>query len=562
MFPADVLHQSFRDFSVTFYHRGARVVCLFVIIWTIPRQVNKNLIEGAPETVRCKHEVRVGFVRLMLSTRARKIFSVPVAEMSQVPFFWSHFLSSWSQSCAKTQKFRRKKRSYIWGHLLHTPGHEHHQWNDRKRKEKKKKLQERSWAHFISHETLRGRGRSCWIKADKKFANRSKRETWKEKCAYMCEQTWHHHGRLKQFWLQQCTMLESAVLTWPWACCALQLHFTCSATLFLSFEVRACCDSAVDFTSKKVVSVVVILKSKSPVISTCLSKESALAAALGCLSTSRLLEESSLHRVTVADCALAHELHRLAESNFRFVPQPVAQTQCPSTSRRPSLKSPCRFQSCPAQELFFNVRNRAFPGRIRFVPKSRTRSDGSGRVGRSIWRFCRFCLTQNRWSSAPTDVRLHVGSSTEVVTATGQVPHDEACRSLRTPTVFGRLPTAGTSKIWWDSRRSSFVQVGNEGRFWFLFSESGREECSSGRSDAPGPRVLGAKLRLHQVFWSQNLAFQSQKCDCAPGRSSENLKLNIVWKTTKGRDTQCDKTKWFFLLIVTALLRMRLHVSG
>ena len=60
-----------------------------------------------------------------------------------------------------------------------------------------------------------------------------------------------------------------------------QLHFTCSDTLFLSFEVdlRACCDSAasaIDFTGKKVVSVVVILKSKSTVISTCLSKESAL----------------------------------------------------------------------------------------------------------------------------------------------------------------------------------------------------------------------------------------------------------------------------------------------
>ena len=82
--------------------------------------------------------------------RARKIFSVPVAEMSQVPFFWSHFLSSWSQSCTKTQKLRRKKkRSHLWGHLLHTPGHEHHQWNDRKRKEKKRKLLERSWVHFI-----------------------------------------------------------------------------------------------------------------------------------------------------------------------------------------------------------------------------------------------------------------------------------------------------------------------------------------------------------------------------------------------------------------------------
>ena len=43
--------------------------------------------------------------------RARKIFSVSVAELSRVPFFWSHFLSSWSQSCAKTRKFRRKKKA-------------------------------------------------------------------------------------------------------------------------------------------------------------------------------------------------------------------------------------------------------------------------------------------------------------------------------------------------------------------------------------------------------------------------------------------------------------------
>ena len=31
-------------------------------------------------------------------------------------------------------------------------------------------------------------------------------------------------------------------------------------SLFLSFEERACCDSAVDFTSKEVVSVVVVFK--------------------------------------------------------------------------------------------------------------------------------------------------------------------------------------------------------------------------------------------------------------------------------------------------------------
>ena len=53
-------------------------------------------------------------------------------------------------------------------------------------------------------------------------------------------------------------MLESTVLTL--GLLRFHLHFTCSATLFLSFEVHACYDSAVDFTGKTVVSVVVIFK--------------------------------------------------------------------------------------------------------------------------------------------------------------------------------------------------------------------------------------------------------------------------------------------------------------
>ena len=137
-----------------------------------------------------------------------------------------------------------------------------------------------------------------------------------------------------------------------------QLHFTCGATLFLSFEVRAWCDSAVDFTGKKVVSVFVIFKkSKSPVISTCLSKESALPGVFVDFSVAR--GELPPPRY---GCwrLLAHELHRRAESNFRFVP--VAQTQCPSTSpaqtfREKSLSSP----TMPCSKAFFNVRNRPFP---------------------------------------------------------------------------------------------------------------------------------------------------------------------------------------------------------
>ena len=129
-----------------------------------------------------------------------------------------------------------------------------------------------------------------------------------------------------------------------------QLHFTCSATLFLSFEVRACCESAVDFTGKKVVSVVVILKSKSPVISTCLSKESALLGVFRLLGCSRRAPSAALRLLT-----MRLRMNWIASRNqtFRFVPQPVDQTQCPSTStsRRPSLKRPCRLQSCPVQEL-------------------------------------------------------------------------------------------------------------------------------------------------------------------------------------------------------------------
>ena len=100
----------------------------------------------------------------------------------------------------------------------------------------------------------------------------------------MCEQTWHSHGRPSNFdWnnaILTGTMhdvgIRCACVDMTLGLLRFQLHFTCSASSFLSFEVRACCDSAVDFTGKKVVSVVVILKSKSPMISTCLRKESAL----------------------------------------------------------------------------------------------------------------------------------------------------------------------------------------------------------------------------------------------------------------------------------------------
>ena len=125
--------------------------------------------------------------------------------------------------------------------------------------------------------------------------------------------------------------VDLGLVALPW------LHFTCSATLFLSFKVRACCDSAVDFTGKKVVFVVVIVKIEVAVISTWLSEDSALPGVFVDFSGARgELPPPCYGRWRL----LAHELHRRTESNFRFVP--VAQTQCPSTSRGPFLKSPCR----------------------------------------------------------------------------------------------------------------------------------------------------------------------------------------------------------------------------
>ena len=369
--------------------------------------------------------------------RARKIFSVPVAKLSRVPFFWSHFLSSWSQSCAKTPKFRRKKKkSYLWGHLLHTSGHEHHQWNDskflffgnenrwkakkkkKKKKEKKKKLTRKKLGPAHSHETLRGRGRSCWIQADKKYANRAKRKRKrrkrKEKCAYMCEQPWHHHGRLKQFWLQQCTMLESAVLTWTWACCASNCTLLAERLpcFFRSRYVRPATLLSISQARKWSPSLWSLKNRSSPWFLRAQAKNQHF---LGCLSTSRLLEESSLRRVTVADGCL--RMNCIAARNQTF-------------SSYLSLK------------LSVLPLHADLPWKVLVVSNHALLKS----------------FLQRKKQSLP-DVRLHVGwivdrsMDPEVLTANlnGQVPHDEACRSLRTSTVFGRLSTAGTSN-WRDSR--------------------------------------------------------------------------------------------------------------
>ena len=429
-----------------------------------------------------------------------------------------------------------------------------------RKKEKKKKLTRKKFGPAHSHETLRGRGRSCWIKADEKFANRAKRKRKrrkrKEKCAYMCEPTWHHHGRLKQFWLQQCTLSESAVLTWTWACCASNCTLLAALPCFFrSRFVRAATLLSISQARKWSPSLWSFKNRSRPWFLRAQAKNQHF---LECLSTSRLLEESSLRRVTVADGCLC--LNCIAARNQTF-------------SSYLSLKLSVLPLHADLPWKFLVVSNHA-------LLKS---------------------FLQHKKQSLP-NVRLHVGRivdrsmDPEVLTANlnGQVPHDEGCRSLRTSTVFGRLPTAGTSnwrdsrhcllseletkavsnfcidsfhitwwlwkpvqldghldwlhfdtywslnnctcscmKHWHDSFRSRGIKMESIKvaiqLHWFLwppryvklvYSESGRENCSSGRNDEPDLRVLGAKLRLHQVFWSQNLAFKSQNATMRPDFSS------------------------------------------
>ena len=166
----------------------------------------------------------------------------------------------------------------------------------------------------------------------------------------MCEQTLPRQAEV--FWLQQCTVLVSAVLTFGMLGFPTARHFsTCNATLFLSFEVRGCCDSAVEFTGKKVVSDVVIFQIE--VARDFYMTQQRISAFCG---VCRLLKFSGAREElppTRFGC-----LHRRAESNFRFVP--VAQTECPSTSRRPSLKKSLSSSIIPCASALFNVRNRAF----------------------------------------------------------------------------------------------------------------------------------------------------------------------------------------------------------
>ena len=105
----------------------------------------------------------------------------------------------------------------------------------------------------------------------------------------------------------------------------------------------------------------------------------------------------------------------------------------------------------------------------------------------------------------------------EVRTAKGQLPHDEACRSLRTSIDSFRSTPNCSHKQLARTTSLSLVRVGNESRIQFLFSESGREECSSGRNDAPRSSGFRRKVATAPSFLVAKPRVPVAKCDYAPG---------------------------------------------
>ena len=135
-----------------------------------------------------------------------------------------------------------------------------------------------------------------------------------------------YHGRLKRFWLQhavQCTMLESAVLTWPSACCASNCTLLAALTCFFhSRYVRAATLLSISQARKWFPSLW-SLKSKSPVISTWLSKESALSRVLVDFSVAR--GQLRPPRYSLLDYLLiieiiSHFVIIISMKTFHFVP--------------------------------------------------------------------------------------------------------------------------------------------------------------------------------------------------------------------------------------------------
>ena len=275
--------------------------------------------------------------------------------------------------------------------------------DEKQKKERKKETTRKKLGSLRSYEIRRGRGRSCWVKADKKFASRAKRKERKkrkrkEKCAYMCEQTL---PRLAQVILTA-TMHDVGIRCVDLGLVALPtaLYFQLYLVSFVrgTCMLRLCCR----FHRQEVVSVVVIFKVEVArdfyVTKQRISTSWGVFRLLGC---SRRASSTALWLLTVACAWIASP--RGIKLSLRTCHSNSVSFLFTQTFPEKSLSSPIM----PCSRASFNVRNRAF-------------------------------LT--------TACRIVDRSMDPVVpTAKGQVPRDEACRSLPMSTLFGRLPNAVTS---------------------------------------------------------------------------------------------------------------------
>ena len=131
-------------------------------------------------------------------------------------------------------------------------------------------------------------------------------------------------------------------LCWPWACCASNCTLLAALPCFFnSFEVRACCDSAVDFTGEKVVSVVVIEVARDFYVAK---------------------QRISISWGVCRRSGARGELPPPRDGWWRLLASPrgiklslrtCRSTQSPSTSRRPSLEKSLSSPIMPCSRAYF-----------------------------------------------------------------------------------------------------------------------------------------------------------------------------------------------------------------
>ena len=139
--------------------------------------------------------------------------------------------------------------------------------------------------------------------------------------------------------------------------------------------VRACCDSAVDFTDKKVVSVVVIFKIE--VARDSYVPEQRIRPSWEFVDFWVARGELPPPRYGRWRLRLAHELHRRAETNASYLSLKLSN-HFTQTFPEKTLSSPFM----PCWRAFFSVRNRAGP--MSDCMEDRRPIDGSGSAHRKI----------------------------------------------------------------------------------------------------------------------------------------------------------------------------------